>query len=109
MAYEWSDMAGLAAALVAARKAAHHHEQQVQRDGANAAEVVAHAYSFAGHEDSDCNAKGAKMLRHAQRLAASLREIEGILSAMIGELKAAADAVDENEAKRRQQRSRMQA
>ena len=102
-----TNMAELMQTLATARREIAKKRDTVSCDGGDAAELVAHAYSFAGRDDATCNAKGAAVLRYVQAIVSDLQDIETKVRNIQAALKNASDAVDENDAKRRQQRAKL--
>lgn len=104
----WRTTVDLMTVLATNRKAAHAALRALRSGGSDVAEHVAHIYSWAGADDPTANAKGAKMLKIGADIGSHLEAIGNLFAKAEAELKAAADFVDEREAKRRAHASKYQ-
>jgi hypothetical protein len=104
MSSNWKTTAELMVTLTAWRRAVHNVIRENQSHGpAEIAEHVAHIYSWSGTDDATANAKAAKVLKIGSQVMEHLHQIDTLIGAAKAEVKAAADFMDEQEAKRRSQ------
>jgi hypothetical protein len=76
-------------------------QREMLRSGQPVANLIVHAYAFAGRTEAESNTRGVAMMKEAQQIEASLGDVRQRLKEMKGIARVAVDAIDENEARRK--------
>lgn len=75
--------------------------------GSDAAEMISHAYNYVGLDDAGANAKGGRVLQDFEGIRTRLEGINENVRDLTMRVKAAQDAVQEADVKRRSERAKL--
>jgi hypothetical protein len=99
-----ADSLRLAASM---KRVIHHARADLNGASVDIAEHVAHAYNYAGFSDSEANARGSMVLRDLQKIADALDTVSVLIGSPQSRIRAALDAIDEADAKRKAARAKL--
>lgn len=105
--YQASSLTEITRSLHLAKTAVRDARSAVLRSGSTAAEVIAHAHSFAGAPDGIANNEGGLMLDAAQNTADLLAQLETQINKAVGFTRRAVAAIDESDAQRKTARAKL--